>query len=131
MELLERPRPHIARYHPIDGCCDAAKRMADNITLHAIAGSAGRWCLVGLADGSGIGTVYASRDDAEGHKTHPAQIALTIPPGGMKAAEAEEVLHYWRDLYDHAGRRPLEMPNLTMPLDLPSRDASIRVLKGR
>lgn len=127
-DLLERPRPFISRYHAVDQCCDASKRMADQVTLHALAGGTGRFCLIRLVDGSSDDTVYDSREAVESHKTHPAQIPVLIPPGGMRAAEAEEVLHYFRDLYEKVGKRSLEIPH-SMPLLLPERAASIRALR--
>lgn len=129
---LERPRPWIGRYHPVDRCCDASRRMADAITLHAVAGSAGRCVLIRLLDGSQPDQLaaYASREEAERFKTHPAQIAIVIPPGGMRPAEAEEVLHYHRDVYDKLGARPLEVGFL-MPLTRRDQRRQIRAMKGR
>jgi hypothetical protein len=74
-ELLERPRPWIARFHPVDQCCDAAKRMSDVTTLHAVAGMAGRVTLIRLLDGSAVDQIatYDSREEAERWKTHPAR----------------------------------------------------------
>src|ERR1700735_2254134 len=102
--LAARPRAWIARYHEVDQCCDAAKRMSDAITLHSLAGQAGRWVLIKLLDGSEVDRlgVSASREEAERFKPPPAQICVLIPPGGYAAAECEEVLHYHRDLYDKA-----------------------------
>lgn len=128
MDLLERPRAYISKYHPTDSCCDASKRMADVVTLHAVAGNGGRFCLIRLADGSSDDALYDSREAVESHKTHPAQIPVLIPPAGMQACEAEEVLHYFRDLYEKVGKRSLEVP-LSMPLLLPERAASIHALR--
>jgi hypothetical protein len=130
-ELIDRPRPWIAKYHPVDGgCCDAAKRMSDVITLHAIAGQAGQYCLIRLIDGGqpdGHG-IYPSREAAEPHKTHPAQIAILIPPGGTAAAQCEEVLHYHRELYDQLGSRPLEIGYL-QPLTRRDQRRQIQILR--
>ena len=131
--LAARPRPWIARYHAVDQCCDAAKRMSDVITLHAVAGQAGRFVLIKLLDGSEVGhlNLYGSREEAEQHKTHPAQIAVLVPPGGHGATHCEEVLHYHRDLYDKAGKRPLEIGYL-QPLTRRDQRRQIRILaKGR
>lgn len=131
--LATRPRPWIAQYHAIDECCDAAKRMSDVITLHAVAGQAGRFVLIRLLDGSETDRlgIYASREEAEGYKTHPAQIAVLIPPAGYSAVECEEVLHYHRDLYDKAGKRPLEIGYL-QPLTRRDQRRQIRILaRGR
>jgi hypothetical protein len=131
-ELLERPRPWIARHHPVDRCCDASRRMSDVITLHALAGGAGRVVLIKLLDGSAVDPVatYASREEAEGWKTHPAQVALIIAPGGIRAPECEEILHYHREVYDALGARPLEVGYL-MPLTRRDARRQLRVLKGR
>lgn len=132
-ELLERPRPWIARFHPVDSCCDASKRMSDVMTLHAVAGSAGKFTLIKLLDGSPVDQlgIYGSREEAERHKTHPAQIALLIPPGGIKASECEEILHYHREIYDKAGSRPLQIGYL-QPLTRADRRRQLRILaKGR
>lgn len=115
-ELIDRPRPWIARHHPVDKCCDPSRRMADIITLHAVAGQAGRFALIKLLDGSEVQrTTFPTRGEAERFKTHPAQIVIQVPPAGMRPSEAEEVLHYHREIYDKLGGRPLELPHL-MPL---------------
>jgi hypothetical protein len=131
--LAARPRPWIERYHTLDDCCDAAKRMSDVITLHAVAGQAGRFVLIRLLDGSETDRlgIYSSREEAEQYKTHPAQIAILIPPGGFPAVQCEEVLHYHRDLYDKAGARPLEVGYL-QPLTRRDQRRQIRILaRGR
>lgn len=103
--------------------------MADAITLHSIAGQAGRFALIKLIDGSEVQhTTFAYRHEAERYKTHPAQIVLLIHPGGMRPSEAEEVLHYHREVYDQLGGRPLELP-LVMPLTRADQARQIRVLK--
>jgi hypothetical protein len=116
-ELIERPRSWIQRFHPTDACCDAARRLSDVVTLHAIAGSGGRVVLIRLLDGDAVDRfgIYASREEAERFKTHPAQVAIVIPPGGVTAPDAEEILHYHREVYDRIGKRPLEVGYL-MPL---------------
>jgi hypothetical protein len=131
-ELLERPRPWIARFHPVDQCCDAAKRMSDVTTLHAVAGMAGRVTLIRLLDGSAVDQIatYDSREEAERWKTHPAQIAIMIPPGGIRPSECEEILHYHREIYDKMGKRPLEVGYL-MPLTRRGQRRQLQVLKGR
>ena len=130
--LCDRPRPWIARHHPVEACCDPAKRMADVITLHAVAGHAGRCTLIRLLDGSAVdqAATYASREEAERWKTHPAQVAIVIPPGGIRASECEEILHYHREVYDALGKRPLEAGYL-MPLTRRGQRAQLKILKGR
>lgn len=116
LELADRPRAWISRHHQVDKCCDAARRMADTVTLHAVAGQAGRFTLIKLLDGSEVQrTTFPTRGEAERFKTHPAQVIILIPPAGMRPSEAEEVLHYHREVYDQLGGRPLELPHV-MPL---------------
>ena len=131
-EIIDRPRPWIARYHGTAECCDAAKRMHDVLTLHAVAGSAAKYTLIRLLDGSAVDRlgVYDSREQAEARKTHPAQIAVLIPPGGIRASECEEVLHYHREIYDKIGSRPLEVGYL-QPLTRRDQRKMIRLLRGR
>jgi hypothetical protein len=126
-QLAERPRAWIGRHHSTDQCCDAAKRMSDVITLHAVAGSAGRFALVKLLDGSQVDlATYSCREEAEGYKTHLAQVAILIPPGGCSASECEEILHYHRELYD-LNPRALQVGYL-MPLKGPERRKQLLVL---
>jgi hypothetical protein len=106
--------------------------MADGITLHAIAGAAGRYVLIRLIDGREVdaAAAYASREEAERFKTHPAQIAILIPPGGMNGSDAEEVLHYHREVYDKIGPRPFEV-GIMQPLTRRDQRRQIRAMKGR
>lgn len=110
-QLIERPRPWIARHHPVDECCDAAKRMSDQITLHALAGMTGKFANIRLLDGSLVDQlgIYPDRPSAEAHKTHPAQITIAIQPGGIRPSQCEEILHFHREVYDQAGHRPFEI----------------------
>lgn len=128
--MPETPRPWIARFHETSRCCDASRRLADAVSLHAIAGSAGRYLIIRLIDGGSDGAVYDDRAAAEAHKTHPAQIGLMIPPGGMNGREAEEVLHYHRELYDRLGGRVLQLPHL-MPLTRAGQRRQIRAFAKR
>ena len=52
---------------------DAAKRCSDIITLAAIAGSAGRFMAIRLADGGSDRDLYDSRDDAIRHQLHSSR----------------------------------------------------------
>lgn len=113
---------------------DAAKRCADMVTLHAIAGSVGRWVAIRLQDGGSDQALYDSRDDAIAHQLRPEYCTyVLVPPGGMAAHEAEALLDYWRKL-SAAGVRDDDpkTPMPLMPLTAADRRRQIRVLsKGR
>lgn len=102
--------------------------MSDVITLHAIAGNAGQWCHIRLRDGGSDNTVYDRREAAFAHAKAPA-FTVQVPPGGVSAAEAEEVLHYHRELFDTLGARPLELP-LLMPLTRADQRRQIAALRN-
>lgn len=131
-EVMERPRQWIVRYHPVDQCCDAAKRISDATILHSIGGSTGKFILIRLLDGTQVDQfgIYDSREQAEPRKTHPAQIAIQVPPGGIRPPECEEILHYHREVYDQVGKRPFEVGYL-QPLTRGDQRRQIKVLKGR
>jgi hypothetical protein len=105
--------------------------MAEVVSLHAIAGAAGQWCAIRLADGSSDKTAYPSRPAAYSHNWSRPHFTILVPPGGMTAREAEEVLHYHRELHEKLGNRAAELPVL-MPLTRPDRRRQIQALaKGR
>lgn len=113
---------------------DAAKRCADIVSLAAVAGCAGRFVAIRLADGGYDGTLYDSREDAIRHQPSPDRCTyVLVPPGGMAAHEAEALLDYWRKLADsgvHDDDPAVPMP--LMPLLRADRRRQIRVLaKGR
>jgi len=83
------------------GISDAGKRAADIVTMHAIAGSAGKWAALRLADGGSDGVLYDTRSDAISHQLWEEYCAyVMIPPGGMTAREGTEWLNFNRSLYD-------------------------------
>jgi len=134
-ELIERPRAWITRHEPshaLDKCCDAARRMSDQVTLHALAGMTGKFVNVKLLDGSLVDQlgIYPDRATAESRKTHPAQISVLVPPGGIRPSECEEILHYHREVYDRAGSRPLEIGYL-QPLTRRDQRRQIRAFTRR
>jgi len=113
-------------------CGDAAKRLSDDITLHTIAGSAGKWAAITLADGSSDRTAYPSRSEAIRHQTSPEYCTFVlIPPGGMTVREADVLLDFWRQAYD-AGFRAIDprddMPS--MPLRASEAREQIRLFGG-
>jgi hypothetical protein len=99
---------------------DAAKRCADMIAVHILAGKAGRWAAIRLSDGSSDGIAYDRKSDAIRHQLHESQCAyVKIPHGGMPLAEAESFLNFNREAYDAGFRlidpddpRELIQPNI-------------------
>lgn len=108
---------------------DAAKRVADEMTMHAILGQYGKWCAFRLSDGSSDHAAYDSRADAQRHQKSDADrcMYLKIPIGGMPAGDAEQVLDFWRKAYD-AGLRGTD-PEVLMPLSERDRQRQITALK--
>lgn len=114
-------------------CGDAAQRMADEITLHDLAGNAGKWAAIRLADGGSDHVAYDSRSDAVRHQTSPEYCTfILIPPGGMQLREADAVLHFWRQVYD-AGYRAIDPRDdiPSMPLTAPEQREQIRLFGGK
>lgn len=112
-------------------CGDAARRMADEVTLHAVAGSAGKWCAIRLADATSDHTAYDSRSDAMRHQLHSEHCTyLLIPPGGMSIDVADRVLDFWRQTHD-AGFRAVDPRDdiPSMPLTAPDARRQIRLFK--
>lgn len=101
---------------------DAAKRMSDEITLHALAdpaGNRGRIIAVRLSDGGSDGVLYPDVQTAAENQLHYRQCAyVPLSAGGMNAREADVVLAYHRRAYD-AGNLPpyLEGVRLRVPMD--------------
>lgn len=114
-------------------CGDAAKRVSDEITLHAIAGSAGKWAAIKLADGSTDHVAYDSRSDAVSHQLSPEYCTFVlIPPGGMSVKEADVLLDFWRQVHD-AGFRAVDPRNdiPSMPLRASEAREQIRLFGGK
>jgi hypothetical protein len=83
------------------GHSDAAKRMADTITLHWVAigwESARKWMAFRLADGRSDDMLYPSKVDAITHQkgNYYDCMYLCMSPGGMSACEAEVMLKLHR-----------------------------------
>lgn len=114
-------------------CGDAARRMADTITLHAIAGQAARWAAIRLRDGGSDNTAYDSRSDAVRHQLSPEYCTyVLIPPGGMQIREADAVLSFWRQVYD-AGWRAVDPRDdiPSMPLTAAECREQVRLFGGK
>lgn len=88
---------------------DAARRIADEMTMHTLAGSVGSWAAFALADGQPMGhvafdtrieAVTACRWDRDNF------VYLQVSPDGMQPKEAEAFLAYARFLHDQGWRLP-------------------------
>jgi hypothetical protein len=94
---------------------DAARRCADAVNLAAVAGVAGTWLAVRLADGGSDRVPYDSREAAISHQLHPEHCTyVQVPPGGMRDYEAEALLDYWRKLASRGVRN--DNPDVALPL---------------
>lgn len=124
-------KPAIADLAP--KCGDAARRMADAVTLAAIAGGAGCWLAVRLQDGACDNALYPSRSEAQRHQSSAEYCTyVQVPPDGMQIRQADAVLDFWRQCYA-AGFRAVDprddMPS--MPLTGPDARRQIRLLTKR
>jgi hypothetical protein len=111
-----------------------AQRMADTVTLMAIAGSAGMWAAFSLSDGrSPDNTPYLSRAEAVMYQRWDRDnyVYILVPPDGMQPKEADAFLRYSRALHKNGFRLP-DPENLdkipTMPLTTQDQRAQIRAL---
>jgi hypothetical protein len=89
---------------------DASKRVADAMTLHALAGSAGCFAAFRIADGTSPdhNTVYDTRIEAVAHQKWNLDTVmyLEIYPDGMQPKEAGACLQWWRFLHSQGWRYP-------------------------
>jgi len=89
---------------------DAAKRMADAMTLHALAGSGGQWASFYISTGREViaNTAYATRIEAVKFAKWDRDrvVYLEIVPGGMEAREAGAFLQWARFLHSQGWRLP-------------------------
>ena len=89
---------------------DAAKRVSDAMTLHALAGGAGRFAAFRIADGTSPdhNTVYDTRIEAVVHQKWDLDTVmyLEIAPDGMQPQEAGACLQWWRFLHSRGWRYP-------------------------
>lgn len=113
---------------------DAAKSIANAMTLHTIAGQAGQWASFRMSDGREVQphTAYASHADAMRHANwdRDTTVYLEITPDGFPPHEAEGALRFARGLHDMGFRIPT--PDFsydpTMPLLKADRVRTIRHL---
>lgn len=109
---------------------DDAKRMSDEVTMHAVLGHYGKWAAFRLSDGSSPDHMaYDSRAEAVRHQkqVNDKCLFILIPPDGMPARDAEELLDFWRKAYD-AGFRATD-PEILMPLSPADRRRQIKAIK--
>ena len=97
---------------------DESRRIADEMTIHAVAKSQG-YAIFALADGRPFDhmpyptwtlAVNATRWDRDRY------IYLEIPPDGMHPKEAEACLHYARTLHKMGFRIPPPEDNFDFPV---------------
>ncbi len=89
---------------------DEARRIADAMTLHSVAGQAGQWAAFRMDDGRERhrGTAFPSRVTAVracGHD-RDTTVYLEISPDGMQPKEAQAFLAYARYLHSRGWRLP-------------------------
>ena len=88
------------------GITDAAKRCADMVSMHAVAGSWGKFVAIRLHDGGSDGVLYDTFFDAVSHQISENYCTyFKVPTTGMQTKEADAVLRYARWAYDN-GYRP-------------------------
>lgn len=89
---------------------DAAKRISEAMTLHTLAGSAGKWASFRMSDGREVqkATAYDSHYDAMRHAKwdRDTTVYLEITPDGIPGHEAQGLLDYARKLHDAGFRIP-------------------------
>ena len=114
---------------------DDARRMADAITLHAVAGNAGKWAVITLQDGRPRDYVaYETRADAvrSTRWNRDYFVYILIAPDGMQPREAEAFLSYARALHDAGFRLPdpdeIVQPDISMPTLATDRKRQVRLL---
>lgn len=114
---------------------DDARRMADAITLHAVAGNSGKWAVITLADGRPFTySAYDTRYDAVSATrwNRDRYVYIKIAPDGMTPKAAEAFLSYARQLHDAGFRLPDPadsiQPDITMPLLQKDRQRQIKLL---
>ena len=89
---------------------DASKRMAEAMTMHALAGMSGHWVAFKLADGTSPDnhTAYETRIECVKHQKWDRDniVYLEVVPGGMEPKEAGAFLQWARFLHSQGWRLP-------------------------
>ncbi len=89
---------------------DEAKRISEAMTLHTLAGSAGKWASFRMSDGREVqaATAYDSHYDAMRHAgwDRDTTVYIEITPDGMPPHEAQGALDFARNLHAMGFRIP-------------------------
>lgn len=89
---------------------DEAKRISEAMTLHTLAGSAGKWASFRMSDGREVqpNTAYDSHYDALRHARwdRDTTVYIEITPDGMPPHEAQGALQFARNLHAMGFRIP-------------------------
>jgi len=89
---------------------DEARRIADAMTLHTLAGQAGQWASFRMSDGREVqrGVAYATRVQAvrAAGWDRDTTVYLEITPDGMEPKAAQAFLSYARFLHSRGWRLP-------------------------
>jgi hypothetical protein len=99
------------------GHSDAAKRIADTVTLHWIAGgwenTINKWMAFDLGEGRSDDTLYNSKIEAVTHQkgSYQRYMYLCMAPNGMSICEAEVML----ELHRKARERDIASPDIDHP----------------
>lgn len=112
---------------------DAAKRIADSMTMHTLAGKAGCWAAFRMADGVPVdNTAHERREDAvkAAGWDRDTTVYLEVQADGMPVEAAQACLDFQRQLHDAGFRLP--DPNFHFDISRPmfpwDRHAMIRHL---
>lgn len=110
---------------------DDARRMADAVTLAAVAGSYGYWLAFHLSDGRPADRVpYETRYDAVRAMRWDRDlfVYVLVPPDGMQPKEADACLNYARALHDAGFRLPdPEFIDVTPTMPALKRDQRLQI----
>jgi hypothetical protein len=96
---LDSPDPETAEL------ADAGRRASETIGFHVLAGNAGKWAAIRLADGSSDGIAYDTRRAAIEHQFHEQLCCyVKVSPEGMPPEDAVRFILINRTLYDRGYR---------------------------
>lgn len=105
---------------PAPAVSDAAKRIADAMTMHTLAGSAGCWAAFRMSDGMPVdNTAHPSRESAvkAAGWDRDTTVYLEVQADGMPPEAAEACLTFQRQLHDAGFRLP--DPNFAFDVSRP------------
>jgi hypothetical protein len=100
--LIVNHNPHCQ--YKARGHTDAARRIADTVTMHWLAISwdcVRKWLMFRLADGTGGMDLFPTKGDAVRFASNPKHMLyVCLAPGGMSICEAEILLTTARKMAD-------------------------------